>query len=71
MSNIEIFYDADCDIDIIKGKRVAVLGYGCQGRAHALNLRESGVDVVVGLKPSSATNKKKRNLLFGIFSYLD
>lgn len=56
--SIEIFYDADCDVDIIKGKRVAVLGYGSQGRAHALNLNDSGVDVVVGLKPSSATNKK-------------
>ncbi len=56
--SIEIFYDADCDVDIIKGKRVAVLGYGSQGRAHALNLKDSGVDVVVGLKPTSATNKK-------------
>ncbi|MGB6229876.1 MAG: ketol-acid reductoisomerase [Litorimonas sp.] len=53
-----IFYDADCDLDIIKSKRVAVIGYGSQGRAHALNLKDSGVDVVVGLKPKSATNKK-------------
>ena len=59
--SIEIFYDADCDLDIIKGKRVAVLGYGSQGRAHALNLKDSGVDVVVGLKPSSATNKKVKS----------
>ncbi len=56
--SIEIFYDADCDIDIIKSKRVAVLGYGSQGRAHALNLHDSGVDVVVGLKPTSSTRKK-------------
>ena len=56
--SIDIYYDADCDIDIIKGLRVAVLGYGSQGRAHALNLHDSGVDVVVGLKPESATNKK-------------
>ena len=55
---IDIYYDADCDIDIIKGKKVAVVGYGSQGRAHALNLHDSGVDVVVGLKPESATNAK-------------
>ncbi len=56
--SIEIFYDKDCDLEIIKGKKVAILGYGSQGRAHALNLHDSGVDVVVGLKPTSATNKK-------------
>ena len=56
--SIEIFYDKDCDLDIIKGKKVAILGYGSQGRAHALNLHDSGVDAVVGLKPTSATNKK-------------
>ena len=55
---IDIYYDADCDTDLIKGKKVAVLGYGSQGRAHALNLRDSGVDVVVGLRPESATNAK-------------
>ena len=56
--SIEIFYDADCDIDIIKGKRVAILGFGSQGHAHAQNLKDSGVNVVVGLRPESATNKK-------------
>lgn len=56
--SIEIFYDKDCDLEIIKGKKVAVLGFGSQGHAHALNLRDSGVDVVVGLRPESATNKK-------------
>ena len=63
--SIEIFYDADCDIDIIKGKRVAVLGYGSQGRAHALNLKDSGVDVVVGLKPTSPrpTRRSRRTAL--------
>ena len=56
--SIEIFYDADCDIDIIKGKRVAILGFGSQGHAHAQNLKDSGVNVIVGLRPESATNKK-------------
>ena len=56
--SIEIFYDADCDIDIIKGKRVAILGFGSQGHAHAQNLKDSGVNVIVGLRSESATNKK-------------
>lgn len=56
--SIEIFYDKDCDLEIIKGKKVAVLGFGSQGHAHAQNLKDSGVDVVVGLRPESATNKK-------------
>ena len=53
------FHDRDCDLSIIRGKRVAVIGYGSQGRTHALNLRDSGVlDIVVGLKPGSATRAK-------------
>jgi len=44
------FHDRDCDLSIIRGKRVAVIGYGSQGRTHALNLRDSGVaDIGVGL----------------------
>ena len=54
-----VFHDRDCDLSIIRGKRVAVIGYGSQGRTHALNLRDSGVlDIVVGLKPGSATRAK-------------
>ena len=49
----EIFYDKDADLSIIQGKKVAVIGYGSQGHAHSLNLKDSGVDVVVGLKPGS------------------
>lgn len=48
-----IYYDQDCNPDLIKDKKVAVIGYGSQGHAHALNLSESGVDVVVGLRPDS------------------
>ena len=58
MSSLDIYYDKDCDLSIIKKKKVAVLGYGSQGRAHALNLKDSGVSVVVGLRPDSSTNKK-------------
>jgi ketol-acid reductoisomerase len=56
---LPVFHDRDCDLSIIRGKRVAVIGYGSQGRTHALNLRDSGVlDIVVGLKPGSATRAK-------------
>ena len=49
----ELFYDDDADLSIIQGKNVAVIGYGSQGHAHALNLRDSGVDVRVGLAEGS------------------
>ena len=56
---MRVFYDRDADLNLIKGKRVAVVGYGSQGHAHALNLRDSGVkDVVVALREGSATAKK-------------
>ncbi|MDZ4061105.1 MAG: ketol-acid reductoisomerase [Brevundimonas sp.] len=56
---LPVFHDRDCDLSIIRGKRVAVIGYGSQGRTHALNLRDSGVaDIVVGLKAGSATRAK-------------
>ena len=50
-----IFYDADANPDALKGKTIAILGYGSQGHAHALNLRDSGYDVVVGLRPGSSS----------------
>ncbi len=56
--SLQISYDKDCDLSIIKSKKVCIIGYGSQGRAHALNLKDSGVDVVVGLPESSATRKK-------------
>src|SRR6478672_4755638 len=48
-----VYYEADADGSIIRGRKVAIIGYGSQGHAHALNLKESGVDVVVGLRPDS------------------
>ncbi len=56
----KIFYQADCDINVLKGKTVAIIGYGSQGHAHALNLHESGVDVVVGLYEGSKKLGKSR-----------
>ncbi|MFD1504609.1 ketol-acid reductoisomerase [Georgenia yuyongxinii] len=54
----ELFYDDDADLSIIQSKKVAIIGYGSQGHAHALNLRDSGVDVVVGLREGSASRAK-------------
>ncbi|THV17806.1 ketol-acid reductoisomerase [Nocardioides caeni] len=54
----EMFYDDDADLSLIQGKHVAVIGYGSQGHAHALNLRDSGVDVRVGLRPGSKSIAK-------------
>ena len=52
-----IYYDADADLSVLAGKTVAILGYGSQGHAHALNLKDSGVDVVVGLRPDSSSRE--------------
>ncbi len=54
----EMFHDDDADLSVIQGKKVAVIGYGSQGHAHALNLRDSGVDVRVGLSPASPSRPK-------------
>jgi len=56
---MEVYYDRDADVNLIKEKKIAVLGYGSQGHAHALNLRDSGVkEVRVGLRPGSASAAK-------------
>ncbi len=52
---MQVYYDRDADLNNLKGKKVAVLGYGSQGHAHALNLKDSGVEVAVGLKKGSAS----------------
>lgn len=48
-----VYYDEDCNLNALKGKKVTVLGYGSQGHAHALNLKENGMDVTVGLREGS------------------
>jgi ketol-acid reductoisomerase len=58
MKTDDIFYDKDADLSLLEGKTVAILGYGSQGHAHALNLKDSGVDVVVGLRPDSSSRAK-------------
>ncbi len=56
--SVNIYYDADADLSIIQGRKVAVIGYGSQGHAHALSLRDSGVDVRVGLPEGSKSRAK-------------
>jgi len=58
---MKVFYDNDADHGVIQGRRVAVIGYGSQGHAHANNLRDSGVDVVVGLRKESSSWGKAEN----------
>jgi ketol-acid reductoisomerase len=62
----EIFYDDDADMSIIQGRKVAVIGYGSQGHAHAQNLRDSGVEVVIGLKPDSKSKTKAEEAGFTV-----
>lgn len=57
---MKVLYDKDGDLSLIKQRRVAIIGYGSQGHAHALNLRDSGVDVVVGLRANSPSAKKAK-----------
>ena len=54
----KIYYQEDCNLDALKGKKIAIIGYGSQGHAHALNLKESGLDVIVGLRKDSKSWKK-------------
>ena len=49
MAEARIFYQDDCNLDLLSGKKIAIIGYGSQGHAHALNLKESGCDVIIGL----------------------
>lgn len=56
--SINVYYDKDADLSIIKGMKVAIIGYGSQGNAHANNLKDSGVDVTVALRPGSSSAAK-------------
>ena len=55
---MKIYYDKDCDLSIIQGKKVTIIGYGSQGHAHANNLKDAGVDVTVALREGSASSAK-------------
>jgi len=58
---MQVYYDRDADLSVLRGKKIAVLGYGSQGHAHANNLRDSGVEVVVGLRRGSSSWPKAEN----------
>ncbi len=68
---ITVYYDNDCDLNIIKSKKVAMIGFGSQGHAHAENLRDSGVEVVVGLRPEGSSWKKAEAKGFKVLSVAD
>ena len=58
---VQKYYDADADLSLLKGKKIAVIGYGSQGRGQALNLRDSGLDVIIGLRPGKSWDEAKRD----------
>ena len=58
MNKPKIYYQEDCNLALLEGKKIAIIGYGSQGHAHALNLKESGCDVVVGLYEGSKSKAK-------------
>jgi ketol-acid reductoisomerase len=64
----QIFYQQDCDLNLLKDKTVAIIGYGSQGHAHALNLKESGVKVIIGLYNGSKSWKKAEDQGFEVFT---
>ncbi|MEM1335252.1 MAG: NAD(P)-binding domain-containing protein, partial [Actinomycetota bacterium] len=68
---VTVYYADDADSSIIRSKKVAVIGYGSQGHAHALNLKESGVDVVVGLRDGSSSTAKAEEAGLRVMSIAD
>ena len=61
MAEARMFYEQDCDLSLLKGKKIAVIGYGSQGHAHAKNLKDSCCDVIVGVYKGSKFNKKAKD----------
>ena len=68
---INVYYDKDCDLNLIRSKRVAMIGFGSQGHAHAENLRDSGVQVIVGLREGGGSWKKAEAKGFKVMSVAD
>src|SRR6185312_8260391 len=66
-----MYYDKDADLDLIRKKKVAIIGYGSQGHAHALNLKDSAVNVVVGLPSSSKSVDKAKAAGLNVMSIAD
>ena len=68
MSDARIFYKEDCNLSALEGKKIAIIGYGSQGHAHALNLKESGMDVIIGLYEGSKSWAKAEKQGFQVFT---
>ena len=64
----KIYYQQDCDLSVLSGKKIAIIGYGSQGHAHALNLKESGCDVIIGLYEGSRSWKRAEEQGFQVFT---
>jgi len=68
---MKVYYDRDADLSALKGKKIAVIGFGSQGHAHALNLRDSGMDVCVGLGKTSTSREKATKQGLPVFDTAD
>ena len=68
MSEAKIYYQEDCNISLLEGKTIAVIGYGSQGHAHALNAKESGCNVIIGLYEGSKSWAKAEKQGFEVFT---
>ena len=67
MSEARIFYQEDCNLSLLEGKTIAIIGYGSQGHAHALNLKESGCNVIIGLYEGSKSWKRAEEQGFKVY----
>ncbi len=67
LENAKVFYESDCNLGLLQGKTVAIIGFGSQGHAHAMNLKDSGVNVIVGLRPGSKNARRAES--YGIPVY--
>ena len=68
---VKVYYETDCDLSLLNGKTVSIIGYGSQGHARALNLKDSGVNVVVGLREGSASVAKAQAAGLTVMSTAD
>lgn len=68
MAKAKIFYESDCNLSLLDGKTIAVIGYGSQGHAHALNLKESGCNVIIGLYEGSKSKAKAEAQGFKVYN---
>lgn len=59
----KVYYDSSVEKDVLQGKKIAVIGYGSQGHAHAQNLKDNGYDVVIGIRPDVHSTKQKKMVL--------